>query len=606
MYSTILSVLLEPHSTVFATAQFRFWSKRMFRLVATPHANIVTHENRPVAVKNQIYNILVGCHGDAAHGGRDKTSAQVRRFYSWIPKELVSRFVKMCPLCIQKRRSQKPYLSDSLLPEPYGAEFPVAFRRPRPPITFNEDPDSPEEYASEENTKYSHQHHQHHQQQQNYIHQHEQHQQPQPQGVDGLNPSYDYTFFDLPSPTSQGNYEAPLASMSYSGDSKASSSSSSNHFDPSQLQIHPDHVVIHDPSLPPYYGDSSGGGGAGIPSFSLMGEQLDFSQALARWNAESSYNCDSFRGIGDEQQNQLLSVYALPPNPMEFQYGSGHFEYDGKNQTGYEHSDEEETQTYDEKLQPVLQPWDNVGADIETQPQEQSRSTSRTGLLSYRRAAKPPPLDLGRTSNLFPSFELLRLASAGLPPDNSTGYEGLYSAPIMQGSQSQSSLQSNHHLYPYSLHSPGPLSACSSNSLSSSGLSMPLTPSTGSLFNPSPTDPSEVASWQQTSKDLAQAIQNLLDSTDHSHISDSGVINLATSVPMQSHLQQQYEFRQGQPSRERQRTRTRTMSANLALSPTAAMYTPTVERRGSASHALDLDRTGLRTPRREESRYSPY
>jgi len=56
MYATILSVLLEPHSTAHATAQFRFWAKRMFRLVTTPHANLVAHENRPVAVKDQIYH----------------------------------------------------------------------------------------------------------------------------------------------------------------------------------------------------------------------------------------------------------------------------------------------------------------------------------------------------------------------------------------------------------------------------------------------------------------------------------------------------------------------------------------------------------------------
>jgi len=56
MYATILAVLLEPHSTTHATAQFRFWAKRMFRLVTTPHANLVAHENRPVAVKDQIYH----------------------------------------------------------------------------------------------------------------------------------------------------------------------------------------------------------------------------------------------------------------------------------------------------------------------------------------------------------------------------------------------------------------------------------------------------------------------------------------------------------------------------------------------------------------------
>lgn len=55
MYATIFAVLLDPHSTAQATAQFRFWAKRMFRLVVTPTANLVAHENRPVAVKDQIY-----------------------------------------------------------------------------------------------------------------------------------------------------------------------------------------------------------------------------------------------------------------------------------------------------------------------------------------------------------------------------------------------------------------------------------------------------------------------------------------------------------------------------------------------------------------------
>lgn len=106
MYDTILVILTNPQDTRCATAQFRFWTKKMFRLVTTSQAQIVTHENRPVAVREQIYDVLVQCHSQCSHGGRDKTSNQVRRYYSWIPKELIARFVKACPLC-NARRSAK-------------------------------------------------------------------------------------------------------------------------------------------------------------------------------------------------------------------------------------------------------------------------------------------------------------------------------------------------------------------------------------------------------------------------------------------------------------------------------------------------------------------
>jgi len=77
MYDDILAVLLHPTETKIGSAQFRFWSKKMFKLVSTEVAHIVIHENKPVAVKEQLYDVLVQCHGQAGHGGRDKTAAQV-------------------------------------------------------------------------------------------------------------------------------------------------------------------------------------------------------------------------------------------------------------------------------------------------------------------------------------------------------------------------------------------------------------------------------------------------------------------------------------------------------------------------------------------------
>lgn len=77
MYDDILAVLLHPTETKVGSAQFRFWAKKMFKLVSTQVAHIVIHENKPVAVKEQLYDVLVQCHGQANHGGRDKTAGQV-------------------------------------------------------------------------------------------------------------------------------------------------------------------------------------------------------------------------------------------------------------------------------------------------------------------------------------------------------------------------------------------------------------------------------------------------------------------------------------------------------------------------------------------------
>ncbi|WVR05673.1 hypothetical protein IAU60_002695 [Kwoniella sp. DSM 27419] len=105
MYDAVLAVLQDPKDTSTKTAQFRFWAKKMFQLTSFGGEKVVCHDHKPVAVKEQIYEVLCHCHGQAGHGGRDKTSAQVRRYYSWIPKEIIARFVRDCPFC-QSRRTQ--------------------------------------------------------------------------------------------------------------------------------------------------------------------------------------------------------------------------------------------------------------------------------------------------------------------------------------------------------------------------------------------------------------------------------------------------------------------------------------------------------------------
>jgi hypothetical protein len=77
-YELILQVLREPKNTSVSTAQFRFWVKKMFQLVPFHGERLVVcHDNKPVAIREQIYNILIWAHRQSHHGGRDKTSTLV-------------------------------------------------------------------------------------------------------------------------------------------------------------------------------------------------------------------------------------------------------------------------------------------------------------------------------------------------------------------------------------------------------------------------------------------------------------------------------------------------------------------------------------------------
>ncbi|KAG8880198.1 hypothetical protein FRB98_005298 [Tulasnella sp. 332] len=120
MYDSIHAVLMDPTNTSFGTPQFRFWVRKMFVLAAFQGEYTVTHEDKPVAAKEQIYQILVHCHGECYHGGRDKTCTQIKQYYSWIPKELVAQFVKACPTCVLKR-SNNPKKFVAMLKDIGGA-----------------------------------------------------------------------------------------------------------------------------------------------------------------------------------------------------------------------------------------------------------------------------------------------------------------------------------------------------------------------------------------------------------------------------------------------------------------------------------------------------
>ncbi|KAF8439895.1 hypothetical protein L210DRAFT_3359034, partial [Boletus edulis BED1] len=126
MFDKIWDVLHQPEACTVQTPQFRFWVRKMFTLsrpvrdlelersmgiIGSERATadelgysaVVLHENRPVAIMEQLYELFCYCHVRAGHGGRDKTCAVIREHYSWVPKELTAQFVKACPTCVSKR-----------------------------------------------------------------------------------------------------------------------------------------------------------------------------------------------------------------------------------------------------------------------------------------------------------------------------------------------------------------------------------------------------------------------------------------------------------------------------------------------------------------------
>ncbi|KAL1978800.1 hypothetical protein VTN31DRAFT_1659 [Thermomyces dupontii] len=133
----IRTVLLDPKGTAVESAQFRFWVKKMFKLEpedsrAPDGRKLICHEGKPVAVREKLFKILTKAHQQCNHGGRDKTSAQVRQTYSWVPKELISRFVKICPTC-QVRRGSSPSNSQKSAPyldnKPFSPSYEVNYGR---------------------------------------------------------------------------------------------------------------------------------------------------------------------------------------------------------------------------------------------------------------------------------------------------------------------------------------------------------------------------------------------------------------------------------------------------------------------------------------------
>ncbi|EJF55910.1 hypothetical protein BD309DRAFT_836878, partial [Dichomitus squalens] len=113
MFDDIWLALHKPRDNKIGSPQFRWWVRKMFRLALpddfgglTPPLPVVLHDGKRVAIREQIYDIMCACHERVGHGGRDKTANEIRKTYTWVPKDLIALFVKNCPTCVCKRTRQ--------------------------------------------------------------------------------------------------------------------------------------------------------------------------------------------------------------------------------------------------------------------------------------------------------------------------------------------------------------------------------------------------------------------------------------------------------------------------------------------------------------------
>ncbi|KAJ5655630.1 hypothetical protein N7507_007580 [Penicillium longicatenatum] len=130
----IKNVLMEPKDTAIESAQFRFWVKKMFKLQSagmgtTDCRKMICHEGKPVAIREKLFKILTQAHKQCQHGGRDKTSAQVRRIYSCASRRISphpSQFSAKLPRLDRVSRSPKlPSPPISRRESTFGGQVPL-------------------------------------------------------------------------------------------------------------------------------------------------------------------------------------------------------------------------------------------------------------------------------------------------------------------------------------------------------------------------------------------------------------------------------------------------------------------------------------------------
>ncbi|KAF8890722.1 hypothetical protein BD779DRAFT_1405132, partial [Infundibulicybe gibba] len=112
LFDQIWNALLDhPSDDINDNTRFSRWAKKTFAIhsdyVSTgldeSDSRVLSHNNRIVVTRDRIYGLLCRVHRATNHGGRDKMWYMIRQRYTWVPKALITAFLRACPTCAKKR-----------------------------------------------------------------------------------------------------------------------------------------------------------------------------------------------------------------------------------------------------------------------------------------------------------------------------------------------------------------------------------------------------------------------------------------------------------------------------------------------------------------------
>lgn len=105
VFICISSILAYPKDKSIRTSEFRIWVQKKFFLDG--RSIRLKNSEQCIAVQDNIYCHLRRCHLMSNHANPEDTWKIVKSKYSYIPKDVVTKFVASCPICVDEDNSKQ-------------------------------------------------------------------------------------------------------------------------------------------------------------------------------------------------------------------------------------------------------------------------------------------------------------------------------------------------------------------------------------------------------------------------------------------------------------------------------------------------------------------
>jgi hypothetical protein len=149
LYDEAVQILRNPENITISSKQTRRWVKQRLQLLDMDGTSILftKNENKKVAIKENLYDIICKCHEELMHVGYDKVHKevifcaalkcvvhnyishhflhQINYHYDFCPQGLVEMFVKRCTECLRKKTQTRPVAMRPIIVTSFMSHFQV-------------------------------------------------------------------------------------------------------------------------------------------------------------------------------------------------------------------------------------------------------------------------------------------------------------------------------------------------------------------------------------------------------------------------------------------------------------------------------------------------